>query len=263
MAAPPRGSGLGPKPPGQFRPAPGPLGAARPAPRVQGPRPSVGSPEAQGVGRLDTPVEGPGERARREDAERQLLGDGRLGDPLLTPAELAAMGASVAARHLMTLLARRRGEIGREAAIAETGGLLLGLDDGRLARRLLLEMPDAGRIVDIYPLEVLAFVLERRAGYLPEIRFAPVVLNRLELGARAFLVEELITLKVPLALRMRAFALEGGLQPGYCFAPGPPGAYHLELAAAGTYHLLVRGDVRKASLVDRVVLRVEDPPESA
>ncbi len=55
-------------------------------------------------------------------------------------------------------------------------------------------------------------------------------------------------------------ALDGGGTPGYCFAPGAPGEYILELGAAGTFSLLLRGDVRKQSLVDRIVLRVEDTP---
>ncbi len=61
---------------------------------------------------------------------------------------------------------------------------------------------------------------------------------------------------------MRAFGLEGGGLPGYCFAPGPPGSYHLEMAEAGNFVLLVRGDIRKTSYVDRVALSIVEPPNS-
>ncbi|MCK6551068.1 hypothetical protein L6R52_34855, partial [Myxococcota bacterium] len=202
----------------------------------------------------------PEDRRKKDRAQATLLGEGRIGADDVTSEELASMGSLVAARHLMVLLAKRRAD--RDAALAHVGALLIGLDDPILVRRLLLELPDAGRIVDIYPLEVLAYVLERRADLVPGFELAPFVTNRAELTAGTFAVEAPIRVEVPLALKMKAFALDGGGTPGYCFAPGAPGEYILELGAAGTFALLLRGDVRKQSLVDRLVLRVEDPPEA-
>jgi hypothetical protein len=249
---------VGIKRPGPGLPAPGELR------RPGAPEPSRGRALGDG-GAVQAPssnrVDGQGDERRHDpEAEARLLGEGRLGDPTVTSAELASMGALVAARHLMTLLARRRRDVGRAEVVDEAARLLLGLEDPRLARRLLLDMGDAGRIVDVYPLEVLAEVMRRRPDWLEGLRFGPVVENAAELRGRVFGVEERVPLQVPLALRLKAFALEGGGAPGYCLAPGPPGLYHLELGAAGRFCLLLRGEVRREHRVDRVILHVEDAP---
>lgn len=198
------------------------------------------------------------ERRDQHEAEEQLLAQGRLGDPELTSAELRAMGSLVAGRHLMTLLARRRREVERAEVIREVAELLLGMEDGPWARRLLLQMADAGRIVDIYPLEVMAYLVERHPGSVERCGPGQVVLNKALLEVQTHVVGGLIVLKVPLALKMKAFALEGGGAPGYVLAPGPPAHYLLEVHEAGAFTLLVRGDIRRESLIDRVQLRVED-----
>lgn len=202
------------------------------------------------------------EREKREEAEDALLGEGRVGDERVTSEELASMGSRVAAHHLMVLLAKKRHERARESVLSEVGDLLIGLGRPHAVRRILLDMPDAGRIVDVYPLEVLAYVYARRPDLLPDIELGPIVTNKAELEAARHLAGEVILIKVPLSLKMRGFALEGGGTPGYCFQPGAPAEYRLELGAGGTFHLLVRGDVRKKILIDRVVLRVDDPPET-
>jgi hypothetical protein len=182
---------------------------------------------------------------KKQDAQDRLMGEGRIGDESVTSAELADMGSLVAARHLMVLLAKNRGKKPRVEILGQVGDLLIGLDRPDLVRRLLLEMPDAGRVVDIYPLEVLNYVLERRADLLPGFQYGEIVLNKDELELSTYRVEEPI-------------ALDGGGTPGYCFSPGPPGEYHLEVGEAGQFSMLLRGDVRKISLVDRLTITVED-----
>jgi hypothetical protein len=199
------------------------------------------------------------DKDNRERAQKELLGEGRIGDETVTAKELLSMGTLVAARHLMVLLAKKRSQAERRRVLEEVGTLLIEINQPATVRRLLLEMPDAGRIVDIYPLEVLAYVLENRPDLVPGFAFGQVVLNKRELESNVFEVEHLISIKVPLSLKMRAFALEGGGQPGYAFTPGAPGEYHLEMGEAGTWPLLVRGDVRKLSLVDRVKVRLAGP----
>lgn len=217
----------------------------RPTDRAQAARKTVGDlPEPQD------------ERDSRERARAELLAEGRLGDPTVTARELAHMGTHVAARHVMVRLAMDRADRPRTELIAETGALLIALERPDLVRRLLLELPDAGRIVDVYPLEVLAYVLEHRPDLLPEFSFGRIVLNRQALEASTFAVGETIELEVPLALKMRAFALEGGGSPGYDFAPGAPGTYELEFGAPGTWRILIRGDVRGFGVVERLTLRV-------
>jgi hypothetical protein len=207
---------------------------------------------------LGTATDERGERQKNQDA---LLGEGRIGEESVTAEELKAMGTLVGARHLMVLLAKKRGE-DRAKLLEHVGNQLIEIDEPELVRRLLMEMPDAGRIVDIYPLEVLAYVLERRPDLLLGFSFEQFVLNKEDVEAQIFEVEQVIVLKIPLAMRLRAFALDGGGTPGYCLAPGAPGEYHLEIGEAGTFHLLLRGEVRKRSFVDRLILRVEDRPDS-
>jgi hypothetical protein len=196
-----------------------------------------------------------------EQAAAQLGGEGRIGDPALEPEAFGAMGSLIAARHLMALLARKRKAIERPALLAEVGDLLLAQKDPASIRRILLQMGEVGSIVDIYPLEVLDYVLQKRPDVLPGFDYGPVILNKTELEARTFAVEEVIAIKVPLSLRMRAFALEGGGEPGYCFAPGPPAEYHLEVASPGPIRVLVRGEIRKKSLIDRAILTIAEGPD--
>jgi len=240
----------------------------RPLPRPSaplGPRPVP--PHVTGV-RVPVPYAplqpGPDARQERErkDAEGQLLGEGRIGDPDVTPAELRAMGSLVAGRHLMTLLARRRAEADRAEVIREVAELLLGMEDGPWARRLLLQMAEAGRIVDVYPLEVMTYLVENHPGAIDRAAMGTVVLNKDLLEAQTHVVGGLVVIKVPLGLKMKAFALEGGHAPGYVLAPGPPAHYLLEVHEAGDFTILVRGDLRGASLIDRVHLTVAEAPDS-
>ena len=200
---------------------------------------------------------------RQGESAPDLTGEARIGDPTVSAAELRSMGNLVATRHLLALLARRRADLSRDAVIDEVAGLLAALDEGPYARRLLLQMAEVGRIVDIYPLEVTVRIMERHPAMLPRMEFGPVVLNHDEIEARRWPVGEVVPLKVPLNLKMKAFALDGGGTPGYALAPGPPATYHLEFGASGTYSLLFRGEVRKVSRIGRLTVRVEDPPEPA
>ncbi len=149
----------------------------------------------------------------------------------------------------------------RAGTIEALAGLLEGLPDRRRARRLLRQLFELERLGDIYPLELLERLLER--GELPLPRCAPgeLVLNRRFLTSRLFDVESPIPIEVPLAARVRGFALAGGPTPGYCFAPGPPGRYVLEFGDAGRFDVLVLGVVRGAEWVDRIRVWVEAAPD--
>lgn len=244
---------------------PGPGPRIRPAPQSSAP---AQAEKIEALRRLE-PAQPPPLKLdpdQRRDPQKQgnqdkLTGEGRIGDPSVTSAELAEMGSLVAARHLMVLLAKGRGARPRAEVLGQVGELLIGLDRPDQVRRLLLELPDAGRIVDIYPLEVLIYVLDRRPDLLRGFEYGAIVLNKSELEASTFRVEEPIALRLPLSLKMRGFALDGGGSPGYCFSPGPPGEYHLEVGEPGRFSLLLRGDVRKVSLVDRLTIAVSETPE--
>ncbi len=231
-----------------------PLGPKPVSPHVTGARIPV--PFAPGQQGLDA------RQLRDRDEQTPGFSEERLGDPSVTSEELRAMGSLMAGRHLMTLLAKRRTGLARADLIREVGELLLGMEDGPWARRLLLQMGDAGRIVDIYPLEVMAWLLENHPGSVDRAEFGSVVLNKDRLQAQTHAVGGLIVFKVPLSLKMKAFALEGGTAPGYIMAPGPPARYLLEVHEPAQVTVLVRGDIRRTSFLDRVRLNVEEVPES-
>lgn len=237
----------GPKRPGEVPPRP--VDDPKPEPKKDLSLPATRWPQAV---RQPAPVE-TRDREREQEAEKELLGEGRLGDPSVTPDELMAMGSLVRARHIMTLLARRRGQIERDAIIREAGDLLLALDPAE-AKRLLFTIAEAGRIVDVYPLELLFYVHERRA--VAGVEVGSVVLNKAGLERDRFHTDQVLLLKLPLAMRLRAFAIEGGARPGYALAPGPPGAYHLQFDEAGEFPLLVQGMLRRRTLLDRLVVRI-------
>ena len=194
-----------------------------------------------------------GDEPSERPPERPLLGDGALGVEVL-----AGESPSFVAEHLMILLSRLRANRPRAEVLTEVAELLLRFPDPHFVRRVLYAMGEVGKIVDVYPLEVLAFILERRPGWVPGIELSPFILNKTELEAAPFFIEEEIKIRIPLAMKIRAFALEGGGSPGYCFQPGPPGEYVLELADAGRFVLLLRGELRKKAAVDRVVIRVRE-----
>ena len=58
-------------------------------------------------------------------------------------------------------------------------------------------------------LEVLAYVIEKRPDLLEGFQLGAIVLNKRELEAEPFRVEQLISIKVPLSLKMRGFLALG------------------------------------------------------
>ena len=244
--------------------------ARRTGPRVPGPSAdnrSGATSEPTDIARDEAPTSlairpkfsamlAPRQGEQDQDAPAVPLAD-RVGDPTVTADELGRMGNVIATRHLLTLLMRRRADLRRNEVIEEVTRLLMDLNDGPLARRLLLQMTEIERIIDIYPLEVIVRMMERAPNILPRFEFGPVVLNADELTARTWPVGEVVPLRVPLNMRLKGFALSGGGTPGYTLAPGPLATYWLEMGAPGSYSLLFRGEVRRTYRVDRLELRFE------
>lgn len=247
-------------------------GRHRPLSKESGSASTNPSPRTTLVSRPSPPFEAGPETSRlgftfedgrsSPDNDPGLSGEGRIGDPTVTADELSQMGNLVATRHLLTLLAKRRSDVSRDGAIDEVAALLLDLNDGPYARRLILQMAEVGRIVDIYPLEVMVRIMEQAPTAIPRTTFGPVILNAPDIEAKPWAVEEVIPLKVPLNMRLKAFALQGGGTPGYALAPGPPARYALEFGAPGTFTLLFRGEVRRDAKIDRLTVRVADAPTS-
>lgn len=241
-----------------WRKSPSPAQRAQPQPSAEAKPDTPGVLPAPGP---STPGDG-----SRDDGGQALLehaGRHRLFDDDVDAAFLATMSVEVAAQHIMLRLARRKGQMARAALLREVTELLLGLPEERFLKRVLLGLADAGRIIDIYPLELFFEVKERAPDRLPFARFSPFVKNRVELEATTFELGEAIRIQIPLAMRLRAFALEGGGFPGYALCPGPPAEYELELFEPGEFWVLLRGEVRKEHLLDRIRLKVADSTEGS
>ena len=205
-----------------------------------------------------------GGQGRHEPSNQEVVAElrGQIGNPDLDLPALRGLSNQLLAEHLMILLANKRSKQTRAKVVGDIGELIIQLNQRDRINKLLALMPQVGRIVDIYPLEVLVYLLERAPDLLSKHDFEPFVRNRDTLLARSFGVGEEIEIKVPLALKMRAFALDGGGNPGYSFAPGPPGVYFVEFGQAGCYPLLLRGEIRRQSHVDRLTLQIHDQSDS-
>lgn len=255
-----------PKPAGLPQPAQ-PGTPARPAaPRPAGPV-SPGTARTPRAGGLTSPqalalgaLEGRGARERAEESGADAGGGprARVGAAGVDARELGAMSVLLAADHLTLLLAQRRGQVPREQLIDEVCTLLLGTESPDFVRKVLAALSEQQRVLDIYPLELLSRALERRPDLVDSHRFTPFVRNRHALATAVFRVEEPITLELPLSAQLKGMALAGGGSPGYHLYPGPPTEYRLELGAPGTFTFLLRAEVRRESVIDRVTVTVED-----
>lgn len=249
--------GTPPKPPGSPILLPrARLEPKRPAKGVS--EPAIGqTPEAEPIDRVDRGAP----RDRREKPGENLNPRERIGDETLDAASLGDLSVLLAAEHLMLLLAKGRGKKPRAALLAEVGDLLLGHPRPEQVKKILAAMAEL-RIVDIYPLEVLAYVLEREPRLLEDCRFDSLIKNKRLLQAFVFEVEAPIRIELPLSAKVRAMALEGGGTPGYHLYPGGLAEYFIELGDEGSWTLLLRAEIHRASVLDRVVLQVRDTPGS-
>ena len=198
---------------------------------------------------------------RREKQSETLNPRDRIGDESLDSAALGDLSVLLAAEHLMLRLAKGRGKKPRAELLAEVGDLLLGHPRPEHVKKILAVMAEL-RIVDIYPLEVLAYVLEREPRLLDDCRFDALIKNKRLLQSFVFEVEAPIRLEIPLSAKVRAMALEGGGTPGYHLYPGGLAEYFVELGEEGRWTLLLRAEIHRASVLDRVVLQVRDTPGS-
>ncbi|MBK8013855.1 MAG: hypothetical protein IPK13_21205 [Deltaproteobacteria bacterium] len=171
--------------------------------------------------------------------------------------QLACLGCLGIARHLAVLLVRGRADRSRAETIQLVVDRLVEIGVPELIRRVLFEM-ERLPVVDIHPLEVMARLVDARHDLLSDVAWGEVILNKRALLDQVFRVGEVIDVWVPLNAKLKAFAIEGGGgAPGYCFAPGPPARYTLELESPGVFDLLVRAEIRKKHYLDRASVRVD------
>ncbi|MCK6551479.1 hypothetical protein L6R52_36925 [Myxococcota bacterium] len=183
----------------------------------------------------------------------QDLPPDRLGDQQLTdPNEMKRLlGPSARfAQHAM-LLAEERLKEGatRDEAVAFLASLYLGVADRAYANKALREFGCGTGIIDLYPLEVMAHLLEHVPSFFTSVskgRFfaAP------KTGSFKGRTGEPIVLKYPAELRIRGFALKGGAKPGYVFEPvDPPGTYHLTFRTPGHFTVMVSAIAKNGAVM--------------
>jgi hypothetical protein len=187
----------------------------------------------------------------------------RVGDPNLTDPEdmIRVLGTPAAyARHAL-LLAESFRTLGatRTEAIGYLGRLFVAVGDRGFARNALKELGPGTGIIDLYPLEVMAHLLETYPGFLPRAGF-----GRLFTPGRGKTETLHLRPGVPRLLRysadlkVRGFALSGGGRPGYTFEPGPEtGRYSLRIDTPGEYELLVSAVTKSGhTIIDRLDVKV-------
>ena len=181
----------------------------------------------------------------------------KLGQDDFPSAELKGLSPHLYAEHLMLILANRRKSKPRDVVMKEVAQMLVLLEDAARARKIIALMPKVGKIVDIYPLELLDYLLRESPTSITGYSWNSFIKNRAEIEASVHKIGETIELRVPLALKMQSFALKGGGEPGYALAPGPPGVYWIEFGQVGEYPLLFQGQIRRQSFIDSLSVRIE------
>lgn len=187
----------------------------------------------------------------------------RVGDPTLTDPDdmVRVLGTPTAyARHAL-LLAESFRTLGatRTEAIGYLGRLFVAVGDRGFARNALKELGPGTGIIDLYPLEVMAHLLEAYPGFLPKAGF-----GRLFTPGRGKTETLHLRPGVPRLLeysaeiKVRGFALSGGGRPGYTFEPGPEtGRYSLRIDTPGEYELLVSAVTKSGhTIIDRLNVKV-------
>ncbi len=158
------------------------------------------------------------------------------------------------ARHL-NVLARRisDGDEGRAAAVHAVADAILALGSG-FGRRVLSSFQTGVGIGEIYPLEVMEDIALRSPHFLPHLRLTRFLSD----DALASRAGEPLLVRCDPALKITAFALKGGGQPGYAFEPGQePGCFSLLIDSAGRYRLLLLGvDASKNESLQEVRVHV-------
>lgn len=193
------------------------------------------------------------------------VGLDRMGDPSLDdPREMRRLlGPSARfAQHAMLLAEQKRAAgATREEALAYLAGLYLRCGDAAYANKALREFGPATGIVDLYPLELVDYLLTHSPSFLAKTSRGSFFVDLPE--QLSGVAGQPVTLRYPPELRIRGFAIRGGGSVGYSFEPkDPPGTHHLTVETPGSFELLISAlDRDRRWVVQSVVLEIAAPPE--
>ncbi len=212
-----------------------------------------------------------GEQQRRQQAEAELLGGGALGDPEMDAATFINLAPLSAASHILLLLGQERGRIPRPELIQKASDLVIALDDPTRVTRLFQELRQGGGIVDLH-LDLMASVVRGAKHLLPKVVAGGIVKNMEALAGPGAEPEagrmtvskktgELITLDLPLGLKLTGFSLGGG-SPGFALVPGPLKSHLLEFWGPGSFDIHLFGETKGMGyLDDKLRMKIVGAPE--
>lgn len=224
-------------------------------PRGTGPSPSSGAPAA-------TPSAAPSEvpraapAAERGDAFEPPGSVGmveRGGEPGAPPPPSEEWQCT---EQVWRLLSDR--SLGARAdRLRQAARLVLDIGRPEVASGLLRTLHRQTRIADIYPLELEAYLVERRAEWFGEHRWG-LLKNLDEVSASIWAPGAPIPLAVDLRARVTGFALDGGGAPGYALYPGDPATYWLEIDRPGSFPCLLKGSIQGKTRLERFLVVIAD-----
>jgi hypothetical protein len=137
----------------------------------------------------------------------------------------------------------------RDEALEFLCSLYLGLADRAYARKALKSFGPATGILDIYPLELTENLLRNIPSFLPKISVGRFLSKPPKKGYEAKTGEPIL-LTYPPQLRIRGFAVRGGVKPGYLFEPSDPdGTYSLTFATPGEFTIMLSAMDRSGGVV--------------
>ncbi|MFH1809455.1 MAG: hypothetical protein ABIJ09_11970 [Pseudomonadota bacterium] len=190
------------------------------------------------------------------EAEMRVYGTLRL----LDPADMrAGLGSPLrVARHLRVIADRmlQSGQFSRDEVLQYLTGCFVNLGHEFGGSALRSFAFNVG-ISQIYPLEVLAHASRVLPDFLPRTTLAPFITGR---KRRRLKAGKVATLTCDPSIKITGFALKGGGEPGYQFAPrSDPGEFALCVLTPGYFTLLLMGlDVHGLERIQEIRLAVED-----
>jgi len=152
--------------------------------------------------------------------------------PESPPPEVEKMGVPRVASHVVRLFDKLTLDgVPHDAAVKEMATWLSQLSSTQAIKKVLAEL-ESKPIRDVYPLEILMELLEKRPELMPGVKKGAVLGNLDDLNSNnKIFAGHAIQIHVPPDTRLKSFALLGGARPGYEFFPTP--------AAENRYTLLI------------------------
>lgn len=142
--------------------------------------------------------------------------------PDAPPPEVEKQGIPRVAAHVVRMFDKMTLDgLSRGDAVQKMALWLSQLSSPQAIKKVLAEL-ESKPIRDVYPLELLMHMLEHRPELLPGVKKGAVLGNLDDLNEKKkVFAGHAIQIQVPKDMRLKSFALLGGVRPGYEFFPTP------------------------------------------